>query len=78
MQWLKYQNTQFFYIIKILKSMKPNKNSLKNIYKNIYLSLMGPRKLRCDIPNGTTQGWACPSFIWVRINGRKNKNGFPY
>jgi hypothetical protein len=40
--------------------MKPHKNSFKNIYENIYLSLMSPKKLRCDIPNGTTL--AHPSF----------------
>jgi len=39
--------------------------SLKT-YENIYLSvsyefsmLMGLKKLRCDILNGTTQGWVC-------------------
>jgi hypothetical protein len=26
----------------------------------IFQSLMGPRRSRCDIPSGTTQGWACP------------------
>jgi hypothetical protein len=26
----------------------------------IFQSLMGPGKLRCDVPNGTTQGRDCP------------------
>jgi hypothetical protein len=25
----------------------------------IFQNSMGPRKSKCDIPNGTTQGWAC-------------------
>ncbi len=29
----------------------------------IFQSLMGPRKSRCDIPNGTTQRWAFPINI---------------
>jgi hypothetical protein len=23
---------------------------------------MGARKSRCDVPSGTTQGWACPTL----------------
>ncbi len=26
----------------------------------IFQNLMGPRKLRCGVPSGTTRGWACP------------------
>ncbi len=57
-----------FYIIKISKSIKPNKcTHLKN-YENLYLSVffnfkssMSPIKSRCDVPSGTTQqGGACP------------------
>jgi hypothetical protein len=25
----------------------------------IVQSLIGPRKSKCDVPSGTTQGWAC-------------------
>jgi hypothetical protein len=35
----------------------------------IFQSLMGPRKSRCDIPNGTTQGQDCP---------RANENIYQY
>jgi hypothetical protein len=41
--------------------------SLKNIYENVCLNIsyefqnsMGPWKPRCDVPSGSTQGWACP------------------
>jgi hypothetical protein len=53
-------------IIEISKSMEPNKCIQKKFMKMfismfpmIFQSSMGPRKSRCDIPNGTTQGWAC-------------------
>jgi hypothetical protein len=26
----------------------------------IFQSPMGPGKLKCDVPNGTIQEWACP------------------
>jgi hypothetical protein len=30
---------------------------------------MSPRKSRCDVPNGTTQGWACLIFnVQQKIN----------
>jgi hypothetical protein len=50
-----------FDIIEISKSMEPNKCNLKNenVHLNVpmnFQSSMGPRKLRCDILNGTTQG----------------------
>jgi hypothetical protein len=25
----------------------------------IFQNSMGPRKLKCDVPSGTIQGWAC-------------------
>ncbi len=51
-------------IIEISKSMEPNKCIPKNIYEIFHFkcffinfqSLMGPRKLRCDVLSGTTQG----------------------
>ncbi len=30
------------------------------VFPMIFKSLMGARKSRCDVPSGTTQGWACP------------------
>jgi hypothetical protein len=29
----------------------------------IFQSLMGLEKLRCDVSNGTTQGWACQTTL---------------
>jgi hypothetical protein len=29
----------------------------------IFQNSMGPRKSRCDVPSGTTQGWAYPFLI---------------
>jgi hypothetical protein len=34
----------------------------------IFQSLMGPRKLKCDVLNGTTQGQDCP---WMKQNKTK-------
>jgi hypothetical protein len=34
----------------------------------IFQSLMGLGKLRCDVPNGTTQGQDCP---WMKQNKKK-------
>jgi len=43
-----------------------------NVFLDIHLSvpskfesLMGPRKSRCDITNGTSQGWIYPYLIVV-------------
>jgi hypothetical protein len=56
-------------IIGISKSMEPNKFVfLKNnlwkcsfqVFPIIFQSLIGPRKSRCDVPNGTTQGQRAP------------------
>jgi hypothetical protein len=48
--------------------------SWKIIYENIYLSVSydfsmfdGSKKSRCDIPSGTTQGWACPIIIFTKL-----------
>jgi hypothetical protein len=30
------------------------------MFSMIFQSLMGLRKSKCDVPNGTTQGWVCP------------------
>ncbi len=44
----------------------------KNNNENVHLSVsydfqnsMGLRKSRCDVPNGTTQGWVCPSWLSI-------------
>jgi hypothetical protein len=31
----------------------------------IFQSSMGPRKSKCVVPNGTTQGWACPTLLFT-------------
>ncbi len=31
----------------------------------IFQNSMGPRKSKCDVPCGITQGWACPLSIIV-------------
>jgi hypothetical protein len=48
----------------------------KKIYENVHLSVscffqssMNPRKSRCDIPSGTTQGWACPFTHTLNVIG---------
>ncbi len=33
------------------------------MFPMIFQSLMGSKKSRCDVPSGTTQGWACPNNI---------------
>jgi len=56
--------TKVFDIIEISKYMKPNqciyqKKIMKKfieVFNMIFQSLMGPRKSRCDVPSGTTQG----------------------
>jgi hypothetical protein len=55
--------------------------------ENIYLSVsydfkssMGPRKSRCDVPNGTTYKWVCHEghiiylakiYIWTKKLGKR-------
>jgi len=53
-------------IIEISKSMGSNKCIHKKNYENIYLNVSydflksdGLKKIKCNILNGTTQGWAC-------------------
>jgi len=31
----------------------------------IFQTLMGLGKSKCDVPGGTTQGWACPRAIGI-------------
>jgi hypothetical protein len=33
------------------------------LFLMIFKNLMSPRKSRCDIPNGTTQGWVGPYIL---------------
>jgi hypothetical protein len=50
-------------IIEISKSMTPYRcihTKIMKMFPMIYQSSMGLKKSRCDIPNDTTQGWACP------------------
>jgi hypothetical protein len=57
--------------------MEPNKFFFFN-YENVHLSVsyffqnsMGPRKSKCDILNGTTQGQDCPhTNIFLVVNWR--------
>jgi hypothetical protein len=57
-------------ITEISKLMEPNKciNFFnENVYLNvpmIFQSSMGPRKSRCDVLSGITQGWACSLGKW--------------
>ncbi len=37
----------------------------------IFQSLMGPRKSRCDVTNGTTQEWACPLLRFYHVISKK-------
>jgi len=52
------------YIIEISKSIKSNKcihkEKFMKMFPMIFQISMGPRKSRCGVPSGTTQGWACP------------------
>ncbi len=55
-----YKHQNIVNIIKISKSMEPNKCTHENIYENIYLnvfmifqSLMGLGKSKCDVLSGT-------------------------
>jgi rubrerythrin len=59
-------------ITEILKSMKSNKRIWKKnlkifiqVFSIIFQSLMGPNKWRCDICNGTIQGWVCPTITQI-------------
>jgi hypothetical protein len=74
MQWLgtsKY--TIFLTLLKFQNLWNLINVLIKNIWKYlfkcvlyIFKSSMGPKNLRCDIPNGTTQGWVCItiSTLW--------------
>jgi hypothetical protein len=49
--------------------------SLELFYENIYLNVPndfkkfnGFNKIKCDIPNGTTQGWVCPKVDSMTIS----------
>jgi hypothetical protein len=35
-------------------------------------SLLGPKKSKCDVPSGTTQGWAC-STPRSELGGKQDK-----
>jgi hypothetical protein len=61
MQWLKSSKYLILYILLKLQNIWNLINVLikknENIYLNvsyIFKSSMGPRKSRCDVPNGTT------------------------
>jgi hypothetical protein len=38
-----------------------------------FQSSMSPRKLRCDVPSGTTQRWVYPYFVVIRALLQLNK-----
>jgi hypothetical protein len=38
-----------------------------------FQSSMNPRKLKCDVPSGTTQRWVCPYFVAIRALLQLNK-----
>jgi len=45
----------------------------ENIYLNVSFfkkSLRGSIESRCDVPNGTTQGWVCP-MMWKNVVKQK-------
>jgi len=59
-------------ITKIPKSMNLI-NVFIPFYENVFLNVpmifqssMGPRKSRCDVPSGITQGWACSLGKWKK------------
>jgi hypothetical protein len=35
------------------------------MFPMIFQSLMGLGKSRCNVLNGTTQGWACPTLLFI-------------
>ncbi len=39
----------------------------------IFQSLKSLRKSKCDVPNGTTQEWACPPLRFCHVISKKKK-----
>jgi hypothetical protein len=56
--------------------MYPSKTFMKifiYVFLMIFQSSMGPRKSKCDVPNGTTQRWVCLcSLYYVNDNATIN------
>ncbi len=48
-------------------SLKKFMKKFIQMFPMTFQSLMGQGKSMCDVPTGTTQGWACPSknFIFL-------------
>ncbi len=43
------------------------------MFPMIFQSSMSLRKLRCDVPSGTTQRWVCPCFVTIKSLLQLNK-----
>jgi len=54
------------------------------VFSMIFESFIDLGKSRCDVANGTTQGWACPTFhinlyknVYICKNILQNNNFMP-
>jgi len=63
MQWLRTSNYKIFIILLGFKNLwnlkivfKTKLKMFIQMFPMIFQSSRGPRKLRCDVPSGTTQG----------------------